>query len=344
MSAILMACGSAAVGGQALQDNGRSDAETRLSLTNRQVEIIQTVRSVDGYVDENLHKEFWALMPAALSGSPQARYLLERLLSDVREERSDFQKQSWLSAKESLTARRVVRTKGYLDACAAVLAASDNPGYQSKIQESIRSAERLIAAAASGSPLDVPGGRTFITFDVIDQILGGIEASEFRFAKLVDPTWDGKLTLFQYPEAHIATLALTPFKVSRQRIANSGARNVEMLTLSRTIGGNTYVAIGFTRMENRYSDPIRSLISNATAAIDGSGATGRPPISMKWQGYNSALASGLADTSEGKIFISVRVVELPAKGLFQFLAVSQVSAAEALNQRASLEESVQFLL
>ena len=43
--------------------------------------------------------------------------------------------------------------------------------------------------------------------------------------------------------------------------------------------------------------------------------------------------------------MSVRVVEIPSlNGIIQFIAVSQMSAAEALNQRGILEDSANILL
>jgi len=68
-------------------------------------------------------------------------------------------------------------------------------------------------------------------------------------------------------------------------------------------------------------------------------------VFIKWRGFDSATAAGQAQTSEGDVFVSVRVVEIPdLNGIFQFIAVSQMSAAEALNQRGILEDSANILL
>jgi len=319
--------------------------EARPELNARQMEIMRTVRSVEGYIDKALHDEFWMLMPSALRNSPSAHRMLRDLLAEVGEAREDFQEQTWLSAHESLKAGRVVRTAAYLEAKEAASEASVNPGYQARIRDSIESAERLLEAAGSGTPLDVHGGRTYITSDLIEQVLSGIRASEFRFAKLVSPSWDDRLTEFKYPEARVSILALAPFALERKEIRNPGARNIEMISLSQTLNPFTYVAVSFAANGGRYSDPVKSLVSNARAAVEGAGAAGRPPVFIKWRGFDSATAAGQAQTSEGDVFVSVRVVEIPdLNGIFQFIAVSQMSAAEALNQRGILEDSANILL
>ena len=316
----------------------------RPELNTRQMEIMRTVRSVDGYIDKALHDEFWMLMPSALRDSPSAHRMLRDLLAEVGEAREDLQEQTWLSAYESLKAGRVVRTAAYLEAKEASLNASANPGYQARIRDSIASAERLLEAAGSGTPLDVHGGRTYITSDLIEQVLSGIRASEFRFAKLVSPSWDDRPTEFKYPEAHVSILALAPFTLERREIRNPGTRDIEMISLSQTLNPSTYVAVSFAANGGRYSDPVKSLVSNARAGVEGAGATGRPPVFIKWRGFDSATAAGQARTSEGDVYVSVRVAEIPRlNGIIQFIAVSQLSAAEALNQRGILEDSSNIL-
>ena len=133
--------------------------EARPELNTRQMEIMRTVRSVDGYIDKALHDEFWMLMPSALRDSPSANEMLQGLLAEVSEAREDFQEQTWLSAKQSLMAGRTVRTAAYLASKEAALNASTNPGYQAKIRESIASAERQEAEARSmclGDELTLP--------------------------------------------------------------------------------------------------------------------------------------------------------------------------------------------
>lgn len=332
-----------AVSGAALGQPSPNASGVALELSDRQKEIIRTVRAADGYIDENLHEEFWSQMPSAFRASPALRIQLDDLLLDVGDARQSFLEQSWRSVGESLKYRRIVRTKAYLDAKQAVLKASTNPAYQEKVRESIASAERLLDAAANGTPIDVSEGRTFITNDMIEHILSGIRASEYRYSKLLLPTWDDQLEVFSYPEGHISVLALTPFTLER-KVIQSEAGAINLVSLSQTVNSRTHTGISYAALRGRYSDPVKSLLSNARAAIGGLGASGRHPYFEKWRGLNSATASGVAQTSEGNFHLTVRVVEVPEiNGLLQFIAVSQLSGAEALAQRWALENSSRIL-
>lgn len=320
--------------------------EMRPELSVRQTEIVKTVQSVEGYIDKELYDEFWALMPAEIRDSPSNRKMLIDFFSEVSDEREKFMAESWLSAKASLAAKRIVRTEGYIAAQMTALNASANSGYQSKIPGSIASGERLIAAAANGTPLDTPGGKTFITSDLIERVLSGIEASEFRVAKLVSPSWDGLVIEFRYPEAHVSILAKSPFVLERTKVKSSEGREVELVILSQRINMLSHQMISFSDAGGSLLYPSKSVISIAKAGITGAGATAiTHTASIDWRGRTSATAMGSAKTSEGEFFVAVRVVAVPElKGVVQFMVVSNLSGAEAINMRGMLEESSNIIL
>ena len=313
-------------------------------LSQRQLEILQAVRAADGYINEELHDEFWQLFPSFVRAEPEFPRMLADLLGDVSGPRQEFQRQTWLSARGSLEAGQIVRTPAYIASLEALRTASTNPGYRDGVENSIASAERLLIAAATGQPVEVRDDRTFVTEDLIEQVLSGIEASEFRFAKLVSPVWNGSLTQFDYPQAHVSVLAVSPYTLELQEIATPETGAMQMVMLSQARGPAAFVAINFTEVGGRYRDPISSLTSNARAAIEGSGAQGRRPVFANWRGMDSATATGSAPTSEGDIFIAVRVVEVAdIPGVLQFVAVSQLSIADAINERGILEDTTRIM-
>lgn len=324
---------------------GSAHAQSRAEpFTERQREILRTVRSVEGYIDEDLHKEFWGAFPDFVRDDPRLPSLMNDLLGEVGDARREFQKHTWLSVQESLAARRVVRTPGYLTSVKAMQGATANAGFQDGIEKSVLSAERLLAAAATGQPLEMPDGPTFITDDLVEQVLSGIDASEFRGRKLASPVWDGTSVRFDYPAAHVSVLAVTPYTLKRKVIATPETGDLEMVMLSQRRGEAAHVFINYNPTKGRYRDPLRSLTSNARAAIEGSGATGRPPVFSKWRGMDSATAAGGAQTSEGDVFVAVRVVEVPAiNGVLQFIAASELSLADAMNELGILEEITQIV-
>ncbi len=320
--------------------------ELKSELSARQIEIVRTVQSVEGYIDRNLYDEFWALMPLEMKNSPESRQLLIEFFEEVSDERGLFMTESWLSAKASLEAKRIVRTQEYIDAQRAALNASVNQAYQSKIRESIASAERLIVAAATGNPIDTPGGKMFITSDLIERVLSGIDASEFRVAKLVSPLWDDGLIEFRYPEAHVSILAASPFVLERMKIKTVEGREVDMVTLSRSVNKSSHQMISYSGAGGDLVDPSKSVISVAKAGISGAGATAiTHTASVDWRGRTSATAMGSAKTSEGEFFVAVRVVAVPeVRGFVQFMVVTDLSGAEAMYMRGVLEESSNITL
>lgn len=324
---------------------GSAHAQSRAEpFTERQREILRTIRSVEGYIDEELHKEFWELFPDFVREDPRLPTLMNDLLGEVGDARREFQKQTWLSVQQSLDAGRVVRTPGYLAAVKTMRGATANASFQDGIEKSVSSVERLLAAAATGQPLEMPDGSNFITEDLVEQVLSGIDASEFRDRKLASPVWDGTFVRFDYPAAHASVLAVTPFTLERKVIATPETGDLEMVMLSQRRGAAAHVFINYTRTKGRYRDPLRSLTSNARAAIEGSGATGRSPAFSKWRGMDSATAAGGAETSVGEVFIAVRVVEVPAiNGMLQFIAASELSLADAINELGVLEETTQIV-
>jgi hypothetical protein len=320
--------------------------ELKLGLSVRQAEIARTVQSVEGYIDKELYDEFWALLPAEIKDSPSNRKLLKEFLSEVGDEREKFVAEAWLSAKASLAAKRIVKTEGYIAGQKAALRASTNLGYQSTIHESLASGERLIAAAAYGTPLDISGGKTYITLDLIERVLSGIKASEFRLAKLVSPSWDERITEFLYPEAHVSILAKSPFILERTKVKNSEGREIEMVMLSQRLNMSSHQMIGYSDTGGSFLDPSKSVISIAKAGIAGAGATSiTHTASIEWRGRTSATVIGSAKTSEGEFFVSVRVVAVPElNGVIQFMVVSDLSGTEAITRRGILEDSSNILL
>ena len=313
-------------------------------FTERQREILRTVRSVDGYIDEALHKEFWGLFPDSVRDDPTLPTLLNDLLGQVGEAREQFQKETWLSARESLALRKVIKTPGYVAAVRALRSATTNAEFQDGIGKAISSAEGLLTVAAAGQPLQTPEGPVFITEDLVSQVLSGIEASEFRGKKLFSPVWDGRYVRFDYPDVRVSVLAVTPYTLEWKDLATPETGSIKMIMLSQRRGAVAWAAISYLQTKGRFENPLRSLTSIARAGIEGSGAAGRPPVFSKWRGMDSTTATGSARTSEGDVFVAIRVIEVPEiNGVLQLFVASELSLADAINERGILEETTQIV-
>lgn len=81
-----------------------------------------------------------------------------------------------------------------------------------------------------------------------------------------------------------------------------------------------------------------------TRTIKGAGASPSIVHSSIWRDRLSALGNGEAQSSEGTVYISTRVVEMREfGGAITFIAVSEISQLEAILLREELERSTQLL-
>ena len=325
------------------QANFVSARENHQELSPRQQEIIRIVRSTEGYVTKDLHDEFWRLMPPEIN-TPSGYKMFADMFKEVSEAREVFLRESWVSARASLRAGKVVRTPAYIEAQEKALAASENPGYQKSMLESIAGAERLLFAAATGTPVSTPDGKYYVTEDAAEKVLSGIEASEFRFGRLIKPLWDAQPREFRYPAAHVSVLSPEPFVMERESVHSAAGRTANMVYLSRALNKSSFLSISFSTTNGAFIDPNKSLISIANAALAGAGVTGRSPAALAWQGRNSATGVGVARTSEGDVYVAVRVVEIrELNAIVQFLVATDLSAAETINLRGQLEETTNII-
>ena len=117
-----------------------------------------------------------------------------------------------------------------------------------------------------------------------------------------------------------------------------------MVYLSRALNKSSFLSISFSTTNGAFIDPNKSLISIANAALAGAGVTGRSPAALAWQGRNSATGVGVARTSEGDVYVAVRVVEnRELNAIVQFLVATDLSAAETINLRGQLEETTNII-
>lgn len=301
------------------------------------------VRASDGYIDQSLHDEFWDLMPSGFEDEI-GREIARMLTGDVAQHRHNFIEESWLSARASLEAGRLVRSPGYLAAREAVLNASSNPGYQATIAESVENGDMLIEAAATGRPLQTRSGPMYVNLDLVEEVVASIEASEERVRRLIRPEWDEGLREYRYPDVHVAILAASGFVQDQETIQAENGMRMSSTMISQTLSSDVYRGVQFLAYPAPVPASNVSVLSIARSAIEGAGAVGARPIELDWRDMRSATARGVAETSEGDFHVAVRVVHLADhNGVLQFMVVSQISAADALMQLGDLEDATTIL-
>lgn len=312
-------------------------------LTARQQEIFRTALSADGWLSEPLHREFWSAMPAAIRSDPKAVAALVSYLDRTSGIALRFQRATWSSAKLSLDAKRIVKTPDYERTKAEVLSASGLPQYRAGAERGARNADAMLEAAAAGKSINGPNGPLYITEEMVESVLAGIDGSFHRFRKLFNPTWSTQVQEYSFPKEHVRILWDGPFTRETQTITLEGGKSVPITLLSFSISEYEHVAVGFVRFHGRWVDPEGAAIRTVASALTGMGIQDVRPAAASWRGRVAAEGNGSVLTSSGVMHASARVVEAPEHGgAWQIMAISMVSLADAITLRATLEQASNF--
>ena len=92
-----------------------------------------------------------------------------------------FQRETWASINASLKARRVVKTEEYESAKKEVLESQILLLERRKVKRGVAHAEGMIEAAAKNALVQSPKGAIFVTQEMVDQVLAGMDGSLSRF-------------------------------------------------------------------------------------------------------------------------------------------------------------------
>jgi hypothetical protein len=320
----------------ALADNDR--------LTARQLEIVQTVLSTDGgYINSSLHEEFWNTLPAEMRKPGSQRDAIRDLLKNFGTAGLRFQRETWLSAKASIAARRPEKTSDFESSKREFLRWAPR-GHDAGVRLGGEGSERLILAAARHTAMETPKGPLFITDELVDQVLSGIDASFERFGYLSDPMWQPRPIERLYPDAHIRILWDVPFAAQVLDVEGADGRVSRLIMLTAALSDTETVSIAFQALDGNFANPSASLRRVAEAGLSGAGVEVGDVAGLKWRKYRSVQGAGSAQTSVGQIHAAVRVLELKEhKGTLSFLAVTLTSRAEAATLRDSLSKATQIL-
>jgi hypothetical protein len=223
------------------------------------------------------------------------------------------------------------------------MSASSLPGYRGQVEIGAANAERMIEAAASGRPFSSDRGTFYITEELVDRVLAGLDGSIHRFQRLTNPNWTMDVDEWRYPDAHVRILWDNPFNREIKEITLEGGRRGTIRMLQSRLSEQEFVQLGFAQLEGRWADPEAAAINVARATLGAIGVERATPVGTYWRGRVSAEASGSVSTSAGTIHAAVRVVAAPEhQGAWTFMGLTLTSKAEAALLRELLEEATQL--
>jgi hypothetical protein len=317
-----------------------ADAE---DMTPRQREILMTAINADGWLTEAMHHEFWDAVPEEIRSDTKALAFIVSMMERGFLDAVRFQREAWGSMKRSLATHTAVKTPSYEAAKAAMLVSNPHPEYRRQAEVGARNAEAMIESAATGKPMASQKGTFYVTEEMIDRVLTGLDGSIHRLRRLTNPVWSAKVEEYSFPDVHVRILWDGPFRREAEDIKVEGGKPAKITVLTHQLSEKEIVQIGFVRMQVRWAHPESAVMRVVSSSLDAMGVADASPASMRWRGRISAEGDGTAKTSEDTIHISVRVVEAKEHGgLWQIIGMSAGSRVEAIGLRETLEQALQL--
>ena len=308
-------------------------------MSPRQSEIYRITLAADGWLTEDMYREFWTTVPAADRSNPEVKKFLER----AGVQALIFQRETWESIKLSLQAGRVIKSPDYESAKANVLSSSMAALAREQVATGIKNAEGFIDAAATGKPFVTPRGTLYVTDELVSKTIAGIDASFCRIKQLSNSTWNPHVEERKYADVHVRILSDCPFRREFRDLSVESGKKARMTMLFYAISEKDQLAVSFAAVEGQFAAPEVSVAQIARTALSGMGIVNIQPITSRWRGRVSSEASGTTTSSQGSVYASVRVIEAREHfGAWTFMAVSLRSLVDANTRRDSLEASTQL--
>jgi hypothetical protein len=312
-------------------------AGAQQQLTAEQQTILRTTMNAEGWLTADEHKRFWGPILPELK-SPEAVAAWRRMMDRLVGLSMKFQLETWKSLQLSEREARVVKTPEYEDAKRAVLA---DPLLGAQSGTAIQNAEGMFQAAATKSAFSTVRGPMYLSADMTERTLSGIEGSFCRVHRLSEPEWKDQATEYKYPAAHVNILNDCPLTVEQSQTTTEHGVSAKMVLLSYAVSAHQRIQISFTPLRGRWLDPVASLTNVARAALTGMGITDTHPVVTTWRDHRTATASGSARLSQASIGASVRVIEGPeVQGSWTLMAISSQSQLEAQTLLGALEDRI----
>ena len=308
-------------------------------LTQRQQEIMKVTLSVDGYLTDKLHAEFWEILRGDSKYYPGVEQEISTLLGPLILDGLDFQKETWASIERSYEERTVIKTDGFFLA-RDKLERNPDPVLRAAIIPSLRKADRIIQAAAERTSYTSGDMSLFISPELVEKMKTGLDASFFRMQLLANPKWENKPKEWQLKEARLRVISALPFTYEQQDLTIANGVSAKTSSYSLNIDGQNFIGLASIKLAAKVDDSGATLTRIAHSSLAALGISSPLVIAMKFRGEASAVATGQTQTASGPVYGSVRALRPSSRGdIVLFFAISGTSQIDADDSRESLEIS-----
>ncbi|MEO0249955.1 MAG: hypothetical protein ABIN58_10600 [candidate division WOR-3 bacterium] len=159
-------------------------------LTPRQQQIFKSILAVDAELTKEQYDQFWANFPKL---TPEQRKELYKKLEPVMLMDLERQRGAWMSAKETIKQKKIVYVPDYEKATSKMEKHYENdPVGTIRVTIAKKETDALLKAALTGKPMKKGKEDVYITKELVDQVLAGIDGSYDRVKRLMAPEWGEK--------------------------------------------------------------------------------------------------------------------------------------------------------
>lgn len=263
-------------------------SSSQAQLTTDQTDIMRIVMSADGYVSEELHKQFWSDIKANGGLANKDLERLDEIINSAFMVALKFQRSVWTSAQLTLQSGVVTYSSDYLGAKRDVILLSA-PG----TEKAIRNAELVIQGGLSKEPIQTSMGPIYVTEELVEKILNNLDASIERARILLSYEWNPSSSERTLNRAHVKIIHQFPFTYEVESLTIEG-RSVDMHLYSTSIDEIDHLIVMWAPMWSLSSDGIeRALHAGLQRSMKMMGSTQDVHrIFSKWRGNISIAASG----------------------------------------------------
>lgn len=312
----------------------------KIYITQKQIEIINTVVSTNGYVTKEMHDEFWNEVPENIKNNNESlssyKHNANRSIRFYERLRSEsvFNTQDvinkvllWKTVKYERNRENYLKIHGL----------NEDEGKKFPF---IRDMDNMIDSVLKGRPYQTSQGKIALDKKFFDSILGDLSSLVRRYEILVSPEWDDNGKIYSYTDAHIAIRTLYPFsKLEPYSTYNKTKNYIISFDSSNT---STFSFISFDeypqhKQSNSYEITEYYLRKNGKIVFNIENDT--------FRSLDTAKGTSAYEINGERYFITIRVINMkPYNGYVALSTTSRTSAEQSKAFMSYIEDSLDLVL
>lgn len=283
--------------------NAQESSTSPTNMLQDESQYFAIVNETGGYINETLHGEFWKILQAKYDENQRQKIVAD--VQGILDLLKEFQVQAWKSAHNSYFAKKIIKTKEYEIFKEKLL--QHNSSYFSG-PTIVESAEKIIAAGADRTPLDLSSGKIYVTPELIAENMVGVKGSHERLKLLITPQWKGEYKEYIFPKMNISLLSLYSPDEYQELIAQNDEK-IEIFIAQLTTDKEAVFEIGSVDYQKgdkkfiNFSPSEREIYLQEFIKEQFAGYRIHDPLMSKgaWRGYH--FAKGVAGVDDHNVIM-----------------------------------------